>query len=64
MAVDLTHYLTGAQAARKLGVKRGTVTAMIASGRLVPTIMTPLGRLFARGEVDRVKKLRKYVKEL
>ncbi len=58
MAIDLTHYLTPMQAARLLGVRRQTVALMVKGGRLHATILTPYGRLFARGEVIRLKKLR------
>ncbi len=60
MPVDLSRpqYFTPSQVAVALGVRRQAVHQMIASGRLVATIVTPYGRLFARGEVERVKRLR------
>jgi DNA-binding XRE family transcriptional regulator len=59
MAVDLrTRYFTTMQAAEFLGVRRQAVYQTIESGRLVPQIITPIGRLFVRAELQRVKRLR------
>jgi excisionase family DNA binding protein len=59
MPVDIrARYYTTVQVAAELGVRRQTVYVMIANGRLTPTLITPTGRLFARGEVKRLKRLR------
>ncbi len=59
MPVDLRRrYYTTIQVAAELGVRRQAVYVMIANGRLTPTLITPVGRLFAKGEVERVKRLR------
>jgi DNA-binding XRE family transcriptional regulator len=59
MAVDLRErYFTTGQAAEFLGVRRQAVYQMLENGRLVPQIITPIGRLFVRAELLRVKRLR------
>jgi excisionase family DNA binding protein len=59
MALDIgDKYLSLGQCAALLGVSRQTVDTMIKRGRLRPTLETPLGKLYARAEVLRVKKVR------
>ena len=59
MTVDLRgDYLSVGQCAVLLGVSRQSVDLMIKRGRLRPTLETPLGKLYARAEVLRVKKAR------
>jgi len=47
-------YLTPTQAALRLGVSTQTMKDWTKAGKLVEVIHTPLGRLFAVAEVERV----------
>lgn len=54
---EFSEYLTVAQAARVLGVTPARVRQLGAERKLSP-IWTPLGRLFAKGEVEALREER------
>jgi hypothetical protein len=54
---ELTNHLTPSQAAVILGVTPLRVRQLANEGKL-PTVWTPLGRLFTRADVESLKALR------
>jgi excisionase family DNA binding protein len=53
MAIDVTGYVTPAEAARRLGLSVEMVRVWLKSGR-IEHVRTPLGRLIPTAEVERI----------